>query len=216
MLFIMDVSPLNYKELMKYVSKQRIVKTNNFKFERDRKLSIGSEILLLYGLNKLDITNPIIEEDGYGKPYLLDFEDVFFNISHSFNYVACGISNKPIGVDIEYIKPIDFEITNMFFFKKEYDYILNSKNKNEAFYKIWVLKESFAKMMGLGFHLNPKEYSVFDGENFTPYFKEKSLKKIKLNSWDISNNEYKLGLSSFKQMKTTEITTNELSNYFKF
>lgn len=34
----------------------------------------------------------------YGKPYLRDYPNAQFNISHSGQFVACAVSDRPIGV----------------------------------------------------------------------------------------------------------------------
>jgi 4'-phosphopantetheinyl transferase len=42
-----------------------------------------------------------------------------FNISQSGNWVVCATDNHPVGIDIEQIQPIDFQIVNSYFSKKE-------------------------------------------------------------------------------------------------
>ncbi|WP_323735759.1 4'-phosphopantetheinyl transferase superfamily protein [Methanosphaera sp. ISO3-F5] len=52
--------------------------------------------------------------------------------------VACAISDKPIGIDIEYIdKNIDLNIAKHYFYNNEYKNIIQSKNKAKEFYKYW-------------------------------------------------------------------------------
>lgn len=45
-----------------------------------------------------------IAYNSQGKPYFLSNCEIFFNISHSSNYVACVIGDRPVGIDIE--KPV--------------------------------------------------------------------------------------------------------------
>ena len=50
------------------------------------------------------------EKNQYGKPYLSEHPDFYFNISHSGEYVLCAIDNNPIGVDIEeVVRAIEYE-----------------------------------------------------------------------------------------------------------
>ena len=42
-----------------------------------------------------------IAYNSQGKPYFLSHCEIFFNISHSSNYVACVIGDRPVGIDIE-------------------------------------------------------------------------------------------------------------------
>ncbi|WP_423237249.1 4'-phosphopantetheinyl transferase family protein [Clostridium putrefaciens] len=50
-----------------------------------------------------------LNKNQYGKPYSGEYPQFKFNISHSGDYVLCSIDDKPIGVDIEEIKPIEYE-----------------------------------------------------------------------------------------------------------
>ncbi|WP_409200805.1 4'-phosphopantetheinyl transferase family protein [Methanobrevibacter sp. DSM 116169] len=208
----MDVSSLDYELYEKFISKERRIKTNNFHFKKDKKLSYGSELLLRYGLSKLNINNPKFSKNSYGKPYLINSKDVFFNISHSDNFVICAISTKEVGVDIEKIKDIDLDIARKFFFKDEYELILKSNNKIDDFYKLWTLKESFMKFTSKGFNLNLNDFSVYDGENFNVIFKENNCKDLKLNSFNFNN--YKIATCSYDDnLKLTRIDLDLINDF---
>ena len=51
----------------------------------------------------IDLTKQNFTYTEHGKPYLSDYSDVHFNISHSGEYVVCSVSDKPVGVDIQKI-----------------------------------------------------------------------------------------------------------------
>ena len=78
-----------------------------------------------------------IIHNEYNKPYLKN-EKIYFNISHDNGTVVLVISDKEIGVDVEY------------FTTNEQNEILNSTNKENDFTRIWVMKEAFVKMKGMG------------------------------------------------------------------
>ena len=156
----MDVSELDYKQVLGYVSKQRIDKSHRYIYQKDKNLCVGVELLLNHLLNKMGIDDPIFDTDGYGKPYLKNYSDVYFNLSHSENYVACAVSDSPVGVDIEYVHDIDWDLARHCYHDCEYEYILNNSNSKKAFYEMWVLKESYMKMTGLGFRLPLNEFTV--------------------------------------------------------
>lgn len=48
-----------------------------------------------------------IAYNSQGKPYFLSNREIFFNISHSSNYVACVIGDRPVGIDIEKPAKVD-------------------------------------------------------------------------------------------------------------
>lgn len=61
-----------------------------------------SENLLKYALKDYaNIDKYEIVYNEYGKPYLKDI-DIYFNISNSKNVSVCVISNREIGIDIQY------------------------------------------------------------------------------------------------------------------
>ena len=79
----------------------------------------------------------------YGKAYISNHEDIYFNLSHSGKMVACAISDREVGVDVELIDPtIDLNIAKHYFYNSEYENIMNCENSSDEFFKYWVLKES--------------------------------------------------------------------------
>ena len=46
-----------------------------------------------------------------GKPYLRLHPELFFNISHSGEWIACVLGNVPVGIDIQYHREIKLEQT---------------------------------------------------------------------------------------------------------
>ncbi|PEM20850.1 4'-phosphopantetheinyl transferase family protein [Bacillus wiedmannii] len=146
----------------------------------------GNEII--FGYNK------------YGKPYLFNYNNFHFNISHSGNWVVCAYGGNSVGVDVEEIVDIDLNITK-FFAEEEKKYIYSGKKDEiqERFFDIWTLKESYIKAVGMGMSielhsfavsiqgLKPKLLSGFnDNSNF--YFKQYKLPNYKLSVCSTSNN----------------------------
>ena len=113
---------------------------DNILDEKKRKESITGLILLSELLKEINIPfeKVKISRKDNGKPYITNY-DIYFNISHSFDYVICAISKEEIGVDIEKIRNIDESIFNFFKMKRT-----SSKN----FFKFFTKLESFTKMNG--------------------------------------------------------------------
>ena len=80
----------------------------------------------------------------FGKPISRDKE---FNVSHSKCYVAIAISDKPVGLDIEYLRPHKEALKKMITSEKEEQAI----ESIEDFFKVWTSKESLVKCVGTGF-----------------------------------------------------------------
>lgn len=189
----MDVSELDLNKVWNSVSKERIKKAGEFFYKKDKLLSIGAELLLKHTLEKIDVFDPIFGTDRYGKPYLRNYSNVHFNLSHSERYVACAVSDSPIGVDIEYIHDIDLNVAKHFFYNSEYEYILSNSNKKRAFFRLWVLKESYMKMTGMGFRLAPSEFCIEINDEIKLIHKENTGK---FGLWNVCRGEYMLGVCS--------------------
>lgn len=101
-------------------------------------------------------------EGRYGKPAAEGLNDFHFNISHSGKWIVCGAGAQPIGVDVEKIKPINFDIAKRFFSPSEHDDLME-KDESERlsyFYHLWTMKESFIKQAGKGLSLPLDSFSV--------------------------------------------------------
>ena len=190
----MDVSALNLNNIPCYVSEERLKKSSGYFKQRDKKLCIGVDILLNYVLEKIGIKNPLFDTNRYGKPYLKNYSYIQFNLAHSENYVICAVSDTPVGVDMECIHDIDLDVAKNYFNSVEYEYILNSNNIN-AFFELWVLIESYMKMTGLGFSMDPKEISIkIDNEIRLTNAQD----NCKLGLWNVCDGNYMIGLCSKK------------------
>ncbi|MBQ8017000.1 MAG: 4'-phosphopantetheinyl transferase superfamily protein [Methanobrevibacter sp.] len=187
-----DVSDLNLSKSYNLLPKIRKVKVDNFRFDKDKKLSCGAYLLLKKLLSEENITQPAFEIGKFGKACLSNNDNIHFNLSHSGKIVACAISDMEVGVDVEYNDPtIDLNIAKHYFYNSEYENIMNSKCPSDEFFNYWVLKESYMKYTGLGFHLKLDSFEILINDEI----KLKNDKNnLKFNLFDI--NDYKLGLCS--------------------
>ena len=141
------------------MSEQRKEHVNKFALTRDRVNGIMVYDLLKRGLaqEKGIIIPPVFIFGQYGKPFLRDYPEIFFSLSHCSKAVACVIGDKLVGVDIETIKPIDNSIINYTCNEEEKKEIMCSVCPEIEFTKIWTKKESYLKMIGSGINGDIKE-----------------------------------------------------------
>ena len=96
----------------------------------------------------------IIETTPSGKPYLKDYPNLFFNLSHTDNLILIAIANSPVGVDVEKNeRNADKEAIIKHFFseKEQQSFFSQSENKRQlAFVKGWTRKEAILKATGEG------------------------------------------------------------------
>ncbi|MDY4790183.1 MAG: 4'-phosphopantetheinyl transferase superfamily protein [Bacteroidales bacterium] len=97
--------------------------------------------------------NTAIECTIEGKPFFSFNPNFHFSISHTKEFITIAISDKEIGIDIEQERKYKKELVERFFHPKEAEYLnslSNPKEQNQAFTKIWTLKESYVKCTGKG------------------------------------------------------------------
>lgn len=211
-----NVKDLDLEKTYPILPESRQEKVDNFIFDKDKKLSSGVYLLLKKMLDEENIDDPIIETEKDGKPYISNYENIHFNMSHAGRMVACAISDEEIGIDIEKIDPlIDMKIAQTFFYNSEYDNIKKSDNRVDQFFKYWVLKESYMKYTGLGFLLDLDKFEIVidDGKtkvkNQNPELKENE-DDVKFSYFDL--NQYKLAICS--ENKAEEILEYDLEDLY--
>ncbi|MFE4880098.1 4'-phosphopantetheinyl transferase family protein [Bacillus mycoides] len=123
-------------------------------------LLIRSLICQKYKINNEEIKFIYNE---YGKPFVQNFSDFHFNISHSGEWVVCATANSNVGIDIERVSDIEaLKLANEFFSEEEF-YDLSNMNSDEQinyFFDLWTLKESYIKTIGKGLYIPLNSFSV--------------------------------------------------------
>lgn len=161
---IANFNEVNIETLINYISEEKRQRARKFIKTEDKVRCILGELLLRKALvENFEINNDSIsfEKNQYGKPKIAKREDIYFNISHSGNYVVCAVDYNEIGVDVEEIGNSDiFGIVTSFFGEKEKEYILGKEDEVERFYEIWTLKESFVKCIGKGLSMPFNKFNI--------------------------------------------------------
>jgi len=126
--------------------------------------SIYAELLLKYGLRKyFGITGSLsfYKYEG-GKPFLQNYPNIDFNLSHTKNMVMCGITeNGKIGVDVEHIRTIHKNVADKVYSDFEIQYINEIPElKENRFFEIWTKKEAYTKYIGTGLRNNIKDINM--------------------------------------------------------
>lgn len=149
-----DVEQLDKETLekcMQHLPEERKAKVLRYRREIDRKLSVASYLLLIYALYKeFKLFSPTIAYTDKGKPYLPDHPDIHFNISHCPRGCVCAVSDKPVGVDIQDIRPFSQDIANRCCSAEELLLLKQSADPAVYFTRMWAMKESYLKMTGEG------------------------------------------------------------------
>lgn len=79
---------------------------------------------------------PEIAREAGGKPFFPSCPEVCFNLSHSHGAAVCAIHDKPVGVDVEKLRPAPKRLA--------------AGMEDEAFFRLWTAREASVKRRGLG------------------------------------------------------------------
>ncbi|WP_205514657.1 4'-phosphopantetheinyl transferase family protein [Longitalea arenae] len=121
-----------------------------YKSPADQKSRLVSRLMLRKSLERsghLDFFDKL-KRNEHNKPYIDNWNS--FSISHAGDLVIFCKADYSIGVDIE--RKAEFNYTEIipYFHPEEQQYILSSKNLQQAFYEVWAKKEAFLKAIGTG------------------------------------------------------------------
>lgn len=140
------------------VEKERRKKIQKMKDQKSINRSLSAGCLLYQALcERLGVS---LEEGrsfeiGYekeGKPYLEKESGIYFNLSHSGEYVSCAVADAPVGVDIQQKVKIKSTIAERFFTNADNQKLsaCSKEEREDMFFRMWSVKESFVKFTGKG------------------------------------------------------------------
>lgn len=167
------------QQLAQTLSRDERLRAERFYSERDRLHFIVGRGLLRTILGRylgLEPSRLHFCYSAYGKPSLdpKGFENssglALFNLAHSHGLALYAITHqRKVGVDLEYIRPIEADqIVEQFFSARERAVFrsLPTSQKQEAFFNCWTRKEAYLKASGRGLDgpLDKIEVSLAPGE----------------------------------------------------
>lgn len=175
---IRDLTVPEYNKWYSLMSTDKQQRVDRFRFVDDKKRTVAGEMLARKAIAEWCIVAPegiVFSIKEHGKPYAKDWA-VEFNISHSGDMVVCAVDDKPVGIDIEQVRPIDLTVAKricsdeelLYLFghtpvEQDFSYTTNTEILTR-FFEIWTKKEAYGKCIGNGIcfaDLYTIEYSKF-------------------------------------------------------
>ena len=174
-LYAAKVSPLLtdpalFAQAYAVVPSQRQEKADRYRRREDAALSLGVELLLRHAHRQEGLPVPhFYITHNYGKPFAGG--EMAFSLSHSGAWALCavgGYGNRgdDVGCDVEKIDPAHVESAARAFTASEQAFLNAAANEEERvhrFFRVWTLKESYAKATSCECALYPSEFSVTPG-----------------------------------------------------
>ncbi|MBO5113265.1 MAG: 4'-phosphopantetheinyl transferase superfamily protein [Lachnospiraceae bacterium] len=103
-----------------------------------------------------------------GKPYLADYPDLYFNLSHSGNVAVCAVADCEVGMDVQVYGKGREAVAKRFFTGQEQEMLQRAKEEGrfeEVFFSLWSIKESYLKYTGLGMKMGLDSFDIdFDSQ----------------------------------------------------
>lgn len=159
------------------IEPKRLEAAKKMKNEKAKMRSLAAGLLLHVGLcdhlRLLEEETPPFQtaRGQWGKPFLTDYPDVHFNLSHSGEYVCCAVAECEVGIDIQQQQETMRGIAERFFTEADNRLLESSSNvkKQEMFFRIWSIRESYIKLTGRGmgqgldsFDINWENRQIYD------------------------------------------------------
>ncbi len=127
-------------------------------------LKTGLEHLYHVSLT-LEALDSAIGTGRNGKPHLINYSDIYFNISHCDGLAACAFHSRPVGLDTElpgYFAPVLIQKTLS---PEEKSFLKQAGTSPYLeqfwFYRFWTLKEAYVKQSGTGVDTDLTGFSFY-------------------------------------------------------
>ncbi len=123
-------------------SAERRKKADRCRTAEHRRQSLAASCLLDCALRNMGMQEQAVQyrEGADGKPTIPALPDFHFNLSHSGNHIICAVSDREIGADVEMPREFSPRLLQRYF---------SAQERLEPL-RVWVLKESFCKLTGVG------------------------------------------------------------------
>ncbi|EMC47450.1 4'-phosphopantetheinyl transferase family protein [Streptococcus mutans] len=144
-------------ELIEEEDRKQILR---YQFWQDRQRSLLGHLLSRYAIiQEYALTNKEIQirRHAYGKPYIKDYSQIHYNISHSGEWVVVAIGKSPIGIDVENRRE-DWDLIGERVLSESEKYWSQNSYKRKAI--LWTIKEAYVKYLGIGLSKSLNSFSI--------------------------------------------------------
>ncbi|NLQ92062.1 4'-phosphopantetheinyl transferase superfamily protein [Streptococcus mutans] len=144
-------------ELIEEEDRKQILR---YQFWQDRQRLLLGHLLSRYAIiQEYALTNKEIQirRHAYGKPYIKDYSQIHYNISHSGEWVVVAIGRSPIGIDVENRRE-DWDLIGERVFSESEKYWSQNSYKRKAI--LWTIKEAYVKYLGIGLSKSLNSFSI--------------------------------------------------------
>ena len=114
-------------------------------------------VRLRWGLDAL----PELGREARGKPFFPRYPQYQFNLSHSGSYALCALSSRPVGADLQILRPSwSPRLVSRSCTSAELAWLAARGGRPEEFAALWACKESVGKYSGYGLPYPPSRLEI--------------------------------------------------------
>ena len=161
---IRNLIPSEYAKWYALMNKDKQARVERFRFKDDKMRTIAGEMLARKAIAEwcnISAEGIVFDRTETGKPYAKGLP-VEFNISHSGDVIVCVVDDKPVGIDIEKIHPVDLKVAKHICTDDELIYLFGYTPTEQdftyttdqelltRFFELWTTKEAICKLRGIG------------------------------------------------------------------
>lgn len=161
-LYILSINELNNEKFrehyMNLVSPKRRERIEKIKSENDKLRSLAAGVLINHMREDAQISAPISYGE-HGKPYVTD-NSIYFNLSHSGDYVAIAYGDNEVGIDIQKKRKITEALAARILTPAESETLITTDQ--DIMGLIWSIKEAYIKMIGVGLSFDMRNCEIKD------------------------------------------------------
>lgn len=167
------------KKVLPLLPEKRRKKALQYRNRIDRNNCVLTYLMLKIALKEcFQITDFTIQYGQYGKPFLKEYPNVFFSISHCKCGCVVMVADELVGIDIQNIVPFSWDVVERVCCIEELDVLKQSTHKEREFIRMWTMKESFLKMTGEGIGDNLSRINTLNKHYFEVTYIENSIISI--------------------------------------
>ncbi len=162
---ISGATDADYRLLYRLASRDRRERADRYLHREDALRCVTAYALLCYATG---CSEPSVVCTTEGKPYLPDMPDLYFNLTHSGDFVAIAYGTTPVGIDMEKIllDGVHPGIAQRFFAPAEQQ----EATTPEGFFRVWSMKESYLKYLGTGLSYPMQSVDVLSPELLPAFY----------------------------------------------
>lgn len=215
-----DISEASFRLLCSQVSAEKQDKIEKFLRREDALRCLYADLLIRYILiQDHGITNERISfgHTEFGKPFCIGHEHIHFNISHSGEWIVCATDDRPVGIDIERIAPVEMEVAEHYFSQEECRKLrsLSGDAQTHYFYDLWTCKESYLKLNGMGLSAPLDTFTISVTGDVISISPEEEIQQVFFKQYDIDP-RYKMAVCGYSDPSgdIRSVTQDKLNSSF--